>query len=299
MSWNGSGTKSPAAQPAQMPTAAKKSPAVVRGIIAGVVIAVGVFVVVLFMLSSKSSGLAKDGHEKIKKSRSLEVVQTPRPAHAEAKKQPNPLKSDRGQANADQSVQADGTNKTDAARADDKGKSPKPTFANSCDDLIAKILTGEGGNIPPLPHIGREYDKQVREALKRPIEIGEGDSEEVKALKERVIEARRDVLALMDNGESFSDILNEHRDLLAENTKIRDDSQRELRRLVEEGDIEGAKRYYFKINIALQQMGIKDMDKPRALWSEEETTAYREKLYDQRFGEGRKRRLEQGQPHFK
>ena len=138
-----------------------------------------------------------------------------------------------------------------------------PIFKHGTDQLLAMALCGsENRSMPPLP-ISGNLDKRFLDSLKDPIEIGPDDSPQIAARKQTVIDARARMKELMDAGGSFSEILADHQKLFNENVKIRSDAARELQRIVDDGDTEGTRQYLLKVNLALQQMGIKELDEPR------------------------------------
>lgn len=131
-----------------------------------------------------------------------------------------------------------------------------PIFPNPSDQLIAAAMNASmTGQMAPMP-IGPESELQFKAALKRPIEDNPDDSDEVKRMKQMVREARAQIADLMDRGQSFAQILEEHRNLWNENVKIREGVVAEYRKIVRSGDEEGARHYFNTMNTALGQMGI-------------------------------------------
>ena len=140
----------------------------------------------------------------------------------------------------------------------------KPLFKHGTDQVLAMVLGGTTGHIPPLMiRGGAAMDEQFRRSLKDPIVINATDSERVKARKQQVIEARETIRELMDRGAHFSDILEDHRRIFNENVDIRAAAMRELNAIHEQGDAEGERAYRFKMDIALGQMGIDPLDDPK------------------------------------
>lgn len=140
----------------------------------------------------------------------------------------------------------------------------KPLFKHGTDQVLAMVLGGTTGHIPPLMiRGGAAMDEQFRRSLKDPIVINETDSERVKARKRQVIEARETIKELMDGGAHFSDILADHRRVFNENVDIRAAAMRELNAIHEQGDAEGERAYRLKVDTALSQMGIAPLDDPK------------------------------------
>ncbi len=136
-------------------------------------------------------------------------------------------------------------------------------FARATDTLIASYLQPPTHGVmpPPLP-IPANAGKKFLESLDTPIEILKTDSPAVREMKETVIIARAQIKQLMDEGQEFESILTEHYKLTEENAKIRKDAQKELDAIYSSGDLDGATKYKRTMDLALQQMGIDDLDEP-------------------------------------
>ena len=141
---------------------------------------------------------------------------------------------------------------------------PPPVFENSSDQILVMALSvPQGGELPPLP-IPPTMEKDFLASLSRPIVISEDDTDAVRKLKEDVIAARQDIQELLKSGGSAAEILQEHRRLLNENTATRNQVIKELRAIIDSGDIEGAEKYVRTMNVALGQMGIMEISMPRS-----------------------------------
>ena len=139
---------------------------------------------------------------------------------------------------------------------------PPQTFSNASDQVLAMIASADAsGDMPPLP-ISRDIEAEFLESLKHEIVILDTDDERTRALKQAVKETRQELKRLIDSGMTVAQVLAEHQKLAGENAKVRNEAMMDLKRLVESGDIEGAKAYKRKINIALQQMGISELTIP-------------------------------------
>ncbi len=150
----------------------------------------------------------------------------------------------------------------------------KPVFDNASDDQLAMAVGGGGMQaIPPIPMVAAS-EQEFLESLKKPIVIADDDPEDVKKLKQAVSEARADMKALMDKGMSYREALAEHQRLVNENVDTRNQCLAELKRLVDEGDRDGAEKYLRTINVALGQMGIPALTMPM---SREELNAARQR----------------------
>ena len=133
-----------------------------------------------------------------------------------------------------------------------------PVFNSSTDQLLAMAVDGDG-NGPPMPGVTKDDEKRFLESLKRPIEILDTDTPDVRALKEKVMQAREDMVTLLSQGRGFAEVLAEHRKMQEENAGVRREVAAELRSLVESGDTAGALEYRKRMNAALEQMGIKPL----------------------------------------
>ena len=134
---------------------------------------------------------------------------------------------------------------------------PPSPWKHSSDEMLANVLsTPLNAEMAPLPPIGKEMDAVFMKSLKEPIEENADDNEELKAMKAIVASAREEVLARMQKGEHFCDILADHRQLHNDNGKIRSDAVQELKEILGKGDQEGARHYLNRMNAAFSQMGI-------------------------------------------
>ena len=131
----------------------------------------------------------------------------------------------------------------------------EPVLTTRTDQLLAMAVEGDG-NGPPMPAATKADEQQFLESLKKPIEILETDTPDVRALKEKVIQARADMVELLAQGRGFSEVLAEHQKLQAENAAVRRDVAKELRSLMDSGDTAAALEYRKRMNVALEQMGI-------------------------------------------
>ena len=140
---------------------------------------------------------------------------------------------------------------------------PNALSAFSTDQVFAMVV-GEDDDAPPgapTPALGggTALDREFRASLERPIVINEDDPETLKVLKERISAAREEMAEMLDGGMSFADVITEARQIRAENYETRTKAINEYREILKSGDREGASEYIFKVNLALQQMGIKEI----------------------------------------
>ena len=149
--------------------------------------------------------------------------------------------------------------------------SQKSIFKHNSDTYIAMLISPRPGEaLPPMPAPGPAMEEEFRASLKEPIEMSPDDTPEDRATKLAVSAAREEIKRLLDAGEKFADIVSEHEKLLRENNEVREKALEEYRELLKSGDEKGADKYFRTINVALQQMGVPPMEKPK---SHEETRA--------------------------
>lgn len=144
---------------------------------------------------------------------------------------------------------------------------PKPpekkphVFDNACDQLLAMATSGGDSNMPPFP-IANGMEKDFMKALEKEIVISDDDSEQVKELKQRVIDARAKMKELLAEGKTFRQVLEEHREQVNFSADVRRETMMEARKILDSGDVEGAKNYVTMMNLALQQIGVQEINMP-------------------------------------
>lgn len=136
------------------------------------------------------------------------------------------------------------------------GRKVKELGVTAVDQLVNMATSAPIGIPPPPLPVTEEMKDDLRNMLKHPIEFKETDTEEMRIIKDRLAENRRQLQELLDQGYSVTDVLMQHQELTADNTRIRNEVMLELREIEESGDEEGVREYLLKMNIALQQMGI-------------------------------------------
>ena len=139
---------------------------------------------------------------------------------------------------------------------------PPPIFERATDEVImVALMTPEGQEMPPLPDLGgKRADDEFRASLKTPIKILPTDSDKVRAYKETVRAARKEILQRLDEGEHFADIIEDHRQLKNENGVIRIEAITELRKIEKNDGPEAAMKYRDQMNDAFSRMGISPIE---------------------------------------
>lgn len=172
-------------------------------------------------------------------------------------------RTDGGKAGAAKAPAAASRGLSDVPAPDSLPKPPekKVVFDNACDQLLAMATSGGNGNMPPLP-VARGMEKDFLKALEKEIVINDDDSDQVKDLKRRVIEARMAMKELLAEGKTVNEILETHREQVNFSADVRRDAMMEARKILDSGDIEGAKQYVTMMNVALQQIGVQEIKMP-------------------------------------
>ncbi|MGN0852782.1 MAG: hypothetical protein ACI4Q3_05345 [Kiritimatiellia bacterium] len=114
---------------------------------------------------------------------------------------------------------------------------PKPVFDNSFEESLVGMATS--GNFIPGVLLGLDYD-YVAGMLAKPVEIGPDDSEDVKAKKQAVADAKEAILDYMKDGASFDDFVMAMRRQVVRERAIRGMALKEIVRLLKEGKAEDA-----------------------------------------------------------
>ena len=140
---------------------------------------------------------------------------------------------------------------------------PKPIFDNASDQLIAMAASGaeSGHAMPPMP-VMDNADEEFMKSLEKEIKIDEGDSDEVKALKQSVIAIRGEIRRLISEGHSFAEVLKTHRDIVNHGVAMRKEATCIIKEFVDNGDFEAANECLEKVNEVLSGMGIQRVDMP-------------------------------------
>lgn len=135
--------------------------------------------------------------------------------------------------------------------------SPKPPlFENACDQVIAMaISTKPGDAMPPLPDLtGIEED--FANSLLSPIRINDDDSDEVKLIKEQVIEVRKELAQTVKNGGSVMEALLAHQDEMNRIYESRLTAIQMMQRIQAESGIEAAQEFADEVNRRFESENI-------------------------------------------
>ena len=147
---------------------------------------------------------------------------------------------------------------------------------SAADQMLALMTAPDDGfGAPPLPAMVN-FEDEFGSAIRTEIVVEESDSAEVKALKERVIAARKELLDLMARGVRANDVVKEYARMQKDNATIRFEAAKGVRELLDEGDVEGAKELCARYNEVLKRADIMQIEIP------EEYLGKDEKLEDEK-----------------
>lgn len=245
------------------PKPAPKKPSAFKGVLAGVLIVAALGAVCWFMFANEGTGAPKveKRRERVKAEVRSDKPKETSQAAVSTTPGVKPSAKDKVIAKA-----ADAEAPAPAVQPEPEKPKAKRVFDNSTDQVIAMVMTSSqnGASMPPLPGIGERDNKEFMKSLKKPIVINDDDPENIKAVKQLVQQTREEIVQLMEENPNmaFTDILQEHRKVHNENIDIKAQTTKELQKIIDEGDIEGAKKFRTTMNFALQQMGISEITTP-------------------------------------
>ena len=270
MGWNGSGQKGTA--PAQ-PKVTTKKPSPVRGLIAGgVVVVLAVLAYFAFFSGSEKPQTEKSTKER---GRIKEVTPAAAPKAVEQKAEPEKPKElppqrvgeirngyrllPSGRLHKVKGVIHVGGEPTSLV---DK------TFPHGSDRMIAHLLMAEPGGtmIGDSADIMRGFNEAFAKSLKDEIIIKHDDTDEVKTLKQAVLDARSELKQQMALGKSAEEAMIEAREQLHELTLYREDLEKEVLSHAEDGMTQ--KDYDELIgaaNLMLEERGIGKIQMPKLI----------------------------------
>jgi hypothetical protein len=113
---------------------------------------------------------------------------------------------------------------------------------------------------PDLSHDGG-IEKAFLESLNDEIMIDPNDSPSTKDIKAKVIAAREAMDAMMKQGLTFVAALENERLLHNENQTIQAQVRAEYAALIRNADLEAAEQYRLKVNEALKNLGIEEIQR--------------------------------------
>lgn len=268
--WNGSDRKG--AAPVQPKVTAKK-PSPVRGVIAGVVTIVVLCVACYFIFGTNS----RTGNQGTDKDRGL--IKEATPAKTKKADTPvnvaNPRKQVEKVAAAAEEV-AKETVET-AKNTNNVYVVPAPTnriFKTGLEQVLNMIFNTEVGNFPgPLPHIHANEEENLAGILISANKILESDDERVRAKKEQVDFAKKELIKFIKEGGTYQEFLRYYHGELVKAFRERKDCQRAVDEFGEQEGVDASmvREFHKKVNAKLAEKGIKPVDLPDEYQDENET----------------------------
>ena len=269
MSGNNSGWNRPAANQPTVKKGGAKVPSVWKGIAAGLAVAVPLVALLVWMFA----GGGDDGRTTpdVARGRIKEVS----PAKARDK-------ADRANRPASEGTQAAPQDRAEPGQHDKASETEKPKpvvvvpysgktiadeiFTNHSDVAIAHLLNLEPGtSILGTYYYGPDFEKDFLAAQDRQIVINADDSDEVRALKEAVIEARKELMTRYKLGEDICKVMSETRQELQQLGIYRQKLEQEVSKIAtDDGKLseKDANDLVEAANLMLKEHGAKPIEMP-------------------------------------
>ena len=140
-------------------------------------------------------------------------------------------------------------------------------FTEIADLQVERLLSIEPGRIFLGTVNYDRFEENFKKALETPITVEPDDSEKVRAMKEAVIETRKDLKRRMDAGEDIGKVMRETEDELHRLASYRFNLETELRKARGDGSFSGEdlKDYVEAANSILRQNGLPELKFPE-IW---------------------------------
>ncbi len=141
---------------------------------------------------------------------------------------------------------------------------PKPVFENPADQVIAiAVSVKPGESMPPLPDL-TGIDDDFAKSLLSPVKINDDDTDDIKELKAKVIEAKAYLVDDVKNGGSVLDALLAHQKEMERIADSRLMAIQEMQKLQTGGDTEMAHDFAERVNESFRARGIPEIPVPGA-----------------------------------
>lgn len=151
-----------------------------------------------------------------------------------------------------------------------KHKDGPPLFTNRFESLVCEIMTATPGERFLDLDIDEEFEECFQESLAHQITISPDDTEDVRYMKETVINAKKEVQKLIQEGNSAREIILNARDELNKIADYRDKLQESVNEfLVTATDVKETLKFVNEANQILAEYGAMPVDGP-----DDEDTAY-------------------------
>lgn len=264
MAWNGSTNAGGASAPAPR-KAAKKSPSLAHGLIAGgVIVCIGIIALYFVTGEKDDPTTAKKAPAKIAEADPVEIVKSETPV--EAPKRPKHYwEEDVMPANLTPMQQRKWKHmhRPPPGYTNDTSRTePPPAYAifpHHSENTIAGYLTmTPGETLVGTPHYGPGFKKDFLESMKTPIIITAEDTPEQAELKQLMIDTKIDLAERMRNGEDIGKILEETHEEYQRLATLKMDVANELNRLRKDPNatLEDVEDFAAAANKLLAERGI-------------------------------------------
>lgn len=267
MAWN---------QPTQNNTAvkaaAKKSPMFAKGLVAGLLVAAAGAVVVLLVFHGKPQASKPDEPKQATKA----IVET-KPSLPVKKIGKKESREDRRSREIKLIEEKYGTNMPlgvkahlyylkNPAKVSMKAQSPHPYLRHQSERSIAGLVLKEPGEFFLVqPEYGTGFDNDFLNALMEKIEIEDTDTDEIRAVKEQVTAAKKEISEICrKEGKTPSEVVNAYAKSMFELGRYQNDLEQELRKVHDDPDLSDAEVEDFckAANQLLKQKGLAEMPLP-------------------------------------
>lgn len=121
-------------------------------------------------------------------------------------------------------------------------------FKHQTDGMIGALLTAQPGDHFLADQWDDQFDRDFMESLKEPIKIEPGDSDNDRALKNAVIQAREMLSQYAQSGEKPSEIMRDAQNEIMKVTAYRDQLKDALDEFIRKKDIDGALQFCNEAN---------------------------------------------------
>jgi len=143
------------------------------------------------------------------------------------------------------------------------------TFKHTADRRIASLLRVQAGEgiLGSSEELFANFKEQFEESLKEEIVFSPDDTDEQRELKQAVLDARKELLACRARGEDVAKIMIDTRNQLQELGAYRDDLERQVEKLREDGDFseQDEDDLVRAANTMLQERGVKPLELPSVI----------------------------------
>lgn len=130
-------------------------------------------------------------------------------------------------------------------------------FDTPLENQLIGLSTEKGSFAPGF--LLRHSDGEIIEALKKPVEIYDDDSEQVRFKKEAVAIMKQEILAYIEQGGTYEQFIQEMSAFTKKERMTKREGLRQIVALLKDGDAEAAKVFYHKFNDILKEQEFSPM----------------------------------------